>query len=293
MMDVRLDFAQVSAQLKQLAAQGALRQLDYQFAHFLAQQTDAGTLSDHERAALMLAAAAVSAELGRGHICLPLVDEQGNRVELASKVGVYGEAALPLNQLWLSVDWAALVARTPLIGVRGEAVPLMFDGQRLYLHRYWHYEVTLAARLQSFGTPMILKPMAVQNLRQRLDTLFARDYRFLQQALQRKGAALALNQVARQRLVCDLLDVVDESGLDWEAIDGVLQQAKRNEDFAPLETLVPQANCLNWQKVAAAIALTRRFAVISGGPGTGKTTTVTKLLAAPPRPAPPAPPPPP
>ncbi|MBF4217609.1 AAA family ATPase, partial [Vibrio anguillarum] len=36
----------------------------------------------------------------------------------------------------------------------------------------------------------------------------------------------------------------------------------------------------NWQKVAAAVALTRRFAVISGGPGTGKTTTVTKLLAA-------------
>lgn len=32
--------------------------------------------------------------------------------------------------------------------------------------------------------------------------------------------------------------------------------------------------------MAAAVALTRRFAVISGGPGTGKTTTVTKLLAA-------------
>ncbi|WP_036821148.1 exodeoxyribonuclease V subunit alpha, partial [Photobacterium sanctipauli] len=37
---------------------------------------------------------------------------------------------------------------------------------------------------------------------------------------------------------------------------------------------------MNWQKVAAAVALTRQFAVISGGPGTGKTTTVAKLLAA-------------
>ncbi|PKH25043.1 exodeoxyribonuclease V subunit alpha [Enterobacterales bacterium CwR94] len=36
----------------------------------------------------------------------------------------------------------------------------------------------------------------------------------------------------------------------------------------------------NWQKVAAAVALTRRVSVISGGPGTGKTTTVAKLLAA-------------
>ncbi len=37
---------------------------------------------------------------------------------------------------------------------------------------------------------------------------------------------------------------------------------------------------IDWQKVAAAVALTRRISVISGGPGTGKTTTVAKLLAA-------------
>lgn len=36
----------------------------------------------------------------------------------------------------------------------------------------------------------------------------------------------------------------------------------------------------DWQKIAAAIAITRSFSVISGGPGTGKTTTVAKLIAA-------------
>ncbi|ORM66462.1 exodeoxyribonuclease V subunit alpha [Pantoea rodasii] len=36
----------------------------------------------------------------------------------------------------------------------------------------------------------------------------------------------------------------------------------------------------NWQKIAAAVALTQKTTVISGGPGTGKTTTVAKLLAA-------------
>ncbi|MDF7631515.1 exodeoxyribonuclease V subunit alpha [Erwiniaceae bacterium L1_55_4] len=36
----------------------------------------------------------------------------------------------------------------------------------------------------------------------------------------------------------------------------------------------------DWQKIAAAVALTQKTAVISGGPGTGKTTTVAKLLAA-------------
>ena len=36
---------------------------------------------------------------------------------------------------------------------------------------------------------------------------------------------------------------------------------------------------IEWQKIAAAVAISRQFAVISGGPGTGKTTTVAKLLA--------------
>ena len=48
-----------------------------------------------------------------------------------------------------------------------------------------------------------------------------------------------------------------------------------------LEALFPASGeTVNWQKVAAAVALTRRISVISGGPGTGKTTTVAKLLAA-------------
>jgi exodeoxyribonuclease V alpha subunit len=37
---------------------------------------------------------------------------------------------------------------------------------------------------------------------------------------------------------------------------------------------------VNWQMVAAANACLNRFSVITGGPGTGKTTTVTRLLAA-------------
>lgn len=37
---------------------------------------------------------------------------------------------------------------------------------------------------------------------------------------------------------------------------------------------------LDWQKIAAAVAVTRQVSVISGGPGTGKTATVAKVLAA-------------
>ena len=36
---------------------------------------------------------------------------------------------------------------------------------------------------------------------------------------------------------------------------------------------------INWQKIAAAVASLKHFCVITGGPGTGKTFTVTKVLA--------------
>ena len=51
---------------------------------------------------------------------------------------------------------------------------------------------------------------------------------------------------------------------------------------AALERLFPREAgqaAPDWQKVAAANALFQRFSVIAGGPGTGKTHTVTRLLA--------------
>ncbi|MGR9073372.1 MAG: exodeoxyribonuclease V subunit alpha [Gammaproteobacteria bacterium] len=41
----------------------------------------------------------------------------------------------------------------------------------------------------------------------------------------------------------------------------------------------PAAGETDWQRQAAELALTARFCVISGGPGTGKTTTVVKIIA--------------
>jgi exodeoxyribonuclease V alpha subunit len=46
-----------------------------------------------------------------------------------------------------------------------------------------------------------------------------------------------------------------------------------------LEACFPGTNAQDEQKLAVALALCRRFTVISGGPGTGKTTTIARLLA--------------
>lgn len=47
-----------------------------------------------------------------------------------------------------------------------------------------------------------------------------------------------------------------------------------------LEALFPQEDAqVDWQKVAAFCAVRKTFCVVSGGPGTGKTTTVARVLA--------------
>jgi exodeoxyribonuclease V alpha subunit len=77
---------------------------------------------------------------------------------------------------------------------------------------------------------------------------------------------------------------------DYERrLASALQRLARGRDglAPPSEAVRKQLNALfparadgpDWQKLAAALALLGRLTVISGGPGTGKTTTVVNLLA--------------
>lgn len=71
--------------------------------------------------------------------------------------------------------------------------------------------------------------------------------------------------------ICDKIDVGMVASLDYQQIEAL---SDRYFAFNKGETL-----SVDWQKVAAVMALTRKFTVITGGPGTGKTTTVTRMLA--------------
>ena len=46
-----------------------------------------------------------------------------------------------------------------------------------------------------------------------------------------------------------------------------------------IERYFPVSNETNWQKEAAKSAVKDSFCIVTGGPGTGKTTTVVKILA--------------
>ena len=57
-----------------------------------------------------------------------------------------------------------------------------------------------------------------------------------------------------------------------------LNQLKENKDF--IKPLFPSTpNMINWQLVAGVNSFINNFTIITGGPGTGKTTTVAKILA--------------
>lgn len=275
---------------------GILRAIDAQFALFIYQQiitsshaTQSMTKNEAEHLALL--ACLVSAEFGRGHICL-LLDELDVAKSL-SLAFVFRQHPEWLEQYgalvdtWLQQDWLSLVAdyanRSDAIirlatSAQGlQAVPMMIEGNRLYLTRYWYYEQQVAHGLMERANTLSQSSAALSLAKQTLNDLFARDYSYLWRELQTgKQDSLAL----RQRLVCEMLDVVETESLDWTRIDECLVKAKSLMDLTTLDSLVPNSVCLNWQKVAASLALTRQFAVISGGPGTGKTTTVAKLLAA-------------
>ncbi|WP_243042425.1 exodeoxyribonuclease V subunit alpha [Dyella sedimenti] len=182
-------------------AHGWLRPLDRAFARFLAEQDASAP------AVLPLLGAVVSRQHADGHLCLDLSDWSALADEAAWPAAwrkAIGEAAGDHSRL----------LRTALLAVPGDAAnegsPLVLDGSRLYLRRYWNHEWRVAQAItRRLAQPMDVPPSLAQ----------------------------------------------------------------------PLARLFPDATSgTDWQRVACALAARGRFTVITGGPGTGKTTTVVRLL---------------
>ncbi len=205
-------FAPFWAETARLTEAGELRRLSGAFARFIA---SLGAASP----ALLLACAVLSELEGRGHSCLLLDDlardpcallgwseEQWHDLAAAA-------APLPKN----AKGWIAQLGACEQVWQLGEfdyGAPLVLDGERLYLRRYWRDETLVAQSIRARA--LAARPVDAPAVRAWLDTLFA---------AQRQG----------------------------EAPD--------------------------WQKLACAIALRGSVAIITGGPGTGKTYTVARLLA--------------
>lgn len=226
---------------------GQLDALDSHFARLLLEQGGS--------AACVVAGAQASADLAQGHSCVPLY-------RLASLAGEFG-LALPLE----SAGWEQALLASELVGANK---PLVLDGGYVYLNRYWQFERFVAQRM-SLG-PMSDAPPA-SFVAKGLGEFFAPDYAFL---LQKKRAytADAMAEFAEKWLDVSAQWLIAQP--NWLAS---LAQATTNQALAALLDELPSSARLNWQQIAIAQACRQQLLVISGGPGTGKTTTVTRLLA--------------
>jgi exodeoxyribonuclease V alpha subunit len=194
-----------------LTEDGQLRRLSSVFARFIATLGNAPL-------PVLLACVLLSELEGRGHSCLLLPDLASDPAALLGWTGQQwrdlAHAATPLPKT--AKAWHTLLASCEQVWQVGDLdfdQPLVLDGERLYLRRYWRDEtlVAQAIRARALG----VRELDVAAVHDWLDKLF--------------GAS----------------------------------------------TSVPP----DWQKVACAIAVRGAVAIITGGPGTGKTYTVARLLA--------------
>lgn len=139
----------------------------------------------------------VNREIARGNVCL-LVDQIG---EGLVELGVQGMTSIDVLM--------QRVSSSPVVGQAFESRPLIIDGHRLYLNRFFHYETGIVKVLQEIA--------------------------------------------ARRR----------ELSLD---------------DLAVANALFPADQSPDYQKLAAIVSCRHSLAIISGGPGTGKTWTVARIL---------------
>ncbi len=249
------------AQLKQWKESGLLRPIDYHFAKFI-WDLGADKLTT-------LSAAFASEYLGMGHICLPLEQMAAHLNDkcLSSEI--------ELQYFCQRHDIECLLHNTQEVHARlsesvcvGEQAPLTLQFNALYLNRYAQFEQLIADKLLA-QPRVILKG----DIKAELDALFAVNYDYLWQAwCSDKTQSL-------RKLCTNFLDIVPQAALDWNKIEAVFMQARQSSDLQLLEQLIAEEQRCDWQKVSAALALSSARCVISGGPGTGKTTTVTKLLA--------------
>jgi exodeoxyribonuclease V alpha subunit len=188
----------MSAQLvDSLHAAGAISDLDRGFARLMARLTGSGD------GALTLAAALVSRASVEGDICLDLARLAGGSI-LAAETPFRCPDLEP---------WVRSLRKSAVVGAPGDWRPLVLDGTRLYLHRHWDAEQSLA-RLLRERSQIPAPGVDIARLREGIGRL------------------------------C--------SGGNGEA---------------------------DWQRAATAAAVLKRLCVITGGPGTGKTTTVAGILA--------------
>ena len=193
----------------------------------------------------VLLVAALLAQLeGRGHTCLPLADLLNDADDLLAWPALAAVALRAELARWPGTvaDWCAALQGCALVDVDDAAAP---------------------AGAAAGRAPLVLRGQRVY-LRRYWDF----ERRVAAQVLQRVAAA----DTPDPALVRPWLDALFPPPALGPGAEG-------SGDANPANPVNPAAADPDWQKIACAVALRGRLAVITGGPGTGKTYTAARLLA--------------
>lgn len=222
---------ETEALLGQWQQAGWIRPLDTGFARLIRELSE--EQGESPQPLVLLLAALTSHQVGRGHVCIDLAtlladaghtlalppEEPANsglsEAEMANLHKLYPQDLLARVEL---SDCLAALQGSLAVSDGSVSTPLVLNGTRLYLRRFWRYEQRIAEGIQQRLT--LPSPLADP------------------QSVAAQTLSTALNKLFQST----------------EPVD--------------------------YQKLACALAARNRFAVITGGPGTGKTTTVVNLLAA-------------
>ena len=240
--------ADAGAVLDDLCEQGHFADIDLHFAALIAE------LDGGDGPELALAAALASAWTRDGHACIELPEVAGRHWPRA------GALQLPTLDRWLEVLDASPVVAGP---EHPQERPLVLDGEgRLYLERLWVAERVVATGLRELAGD-------VASVSERI------------------GAARGLpsgprsgSQPGREGDGSALVETGNGSG-GWRRTGSAPGDAGLGPDEFEdaLARLFPGTTPGDPVRVAARIAVCHRLCVVSGGPGTGKTSIAAGIVA--------------
>ncbi len=206
-----------------------------------------GRVGGEERGEVLAAVALASRETAIGHTCLAL--------DRLSHDDAWGELSSEFSVPEASV-WRKVLSSSPLVA----------SIRQRTRHGTQRSPDLAPGKADEFGDarPLVLDADG---------RLYLRRYWIFQQQLAdqlRKRAALGVSDLDETQLVNGLDRFFGPTKSQGGASPGD-DCAQASFDFKTVE--------LDRQRLAAALAVSRKFAVISGGPGTGKTATAGKILA--------------
>ena len=126
--------------LKTLLKANIIDDLDYHFSQFIVRK-DERELTSEQLSNIEMTAALISRQIATGNICL----ESGNIPKIKEEFGIYSSSVPTWDEI-TDVCNAAKWCCSP-----GEDCPIVFDGKRLYLHRYFSFENDLASHIKKMS----------------------------------------------------------------------------------------------------------------------------------------------